>query len=124
MNCNIDSYITDLNRNYKRHAQAGNTFLAACYKQAAERKLEQKMDIDAFFDSRPETITDTRTLRNGRTVTKTATREFRKNEKIYDGLLCFDTEEVEEEWEETFGESRCPEDFREQWYDYCSEYNN
>jgi len=61
------------------------------------------MDLDAFFDSRPETVTDTRTLRNGRTVTKTATREFRTNEEIiYDGLLCFDTEEVEEEWEETF----------------------
>lgn len=121
---NINNHIKDLTNAAKISETIGNTFLAACYRQAAERKLEQKINLDAFFDSRPEITADTRTLRNGRTVTKTATREFRINEEIIcDDLLCFDTEEVEEEWEETFGESRCPENFKEQWYDYCSEYN-
>lgn len=123
MNYNIDSYITDLNRNYKNHAQAGNDFLAACYKQAADRKLQLKKQLRLDTDTETEITADTRTLRNGRTRTVTATREFRTNEEIYDGFLLFDTEEVEEQWEETFGESRCPEDFREEWYDYCSEYN-
>ena len=123
LNYEINKHIKDLIKAAKTSETIGNTFLAACYRQAAERKLEQKINLDAFFDSRPETITDTRTLRNGRTVTKTATREFFVDKEICDGLLCFDTEEVEEEWEETFGESRCPEDFRAEWYDYCSEYN-
>ena len=124
LNYEINKHIKDLIKAAKTSETIGNTFLAACYRQAAERKLEQKINLDTFFDSRPETVTDIRTLRDGRTRTVTATREFRINEEIIcDGLLCFDTEEVEEEWEETFGESHCPEYFREQWYDYCSEYN-
>lgn len=119
-NYNIDNHIKDLTQQAILHEKAGNDFLAACYRQAAERKVVFKKTIDSLeHDIEP----DTRTLRNGRTRTVTTIREFRTNEEIYDGFLLFDTEEVEEEWEEIFGESHCPEDFREEWYDYCSEYN-
>ena len=118
---NIDNHIKDLTQQAILHEKAGNHFLAACYRQAAERKTVFKKTIDSLEHNNEP---DCRTLRDGRTRTVTATREFRINEEIIcDGLLCFDTEEVEEEWEETFGESRCPENFREEWYDYCSEYN-
>ena len=117
---NIDNHIKDLTQQAILHEKAGNDFLAACYRQAAERKTVFKKTIDSLEHNNEP---DCRTLRDGRTRTVTATREFRTNEEIYDGLLCFDTEEVEETWEETFGESRCSENFRKEWYDYCSEYN-
>lgn len=81
-NFNLSNYVSVLNAQHRKHKKLGNDFLAACYKQAAQRKLTMIHSLDQYFDNSNsrEFLLDSRNLNERK---ECCPNDFRKDWDSY-----------------------------------------